>query len=730
MDFEKVWKKLHQMLWDGFGLSPEQAMKHLNILLLLKLIEPKIDDGTFKLPEICKFSQLLGKGGAETASKFKEALKEITQHNDLRSFFQGFTIKHPDRLFDIIQELISIDMKNDKDHVGDLYEYIIGRGASTMSDAGQYFTNRSICSYIIELINPKLNENGNVPSMIDPFMGTGGFLVSFVKHFKDVDWEKQKVKVFGVDKFENAFSGTHANLLCHTGIPFSSENIVMKNSFTDDLPGKKFSYIISNPPYGGDKGSFKYEECSKAIQKVGIEDNTKVSAAVQLCCSKLAKKGTCALVLPDGFFFGSSKKQVELRQYIVENFNLKYIIDIPEKSFENTGTKTSCIIFSNDGETEEVQFIDFLTKKITLKIGVKEMSKKNYSMMAKSYEKNDWSGLKEGFKVVKLGDVIKIEAGKRILKKDMIEGDIPVYGGGGITAYCDQYNRKGVNCKISRDGISEKNCVQVISGKFYLNSSGFTIKTKKGNNKNYLWFLLMQNKQKVYNLSRGTAQQNLDMTAFSELEIPLPPYEKQLEFVEEVDPHYSLWQEMKKIIELQEKGLTTYTRMLYRENKFELMKLKDICEFLPKSDRKAGEALDEGKYRFYTCSTKKTLYLDEADYDEETIIIGTGGTALINIDSKFSCSADNILIKSNKDDISNHYIFYVIKSNMQILENGFNGSTIKHITKSYIQDLEIPIVSLELQKELNKQYKNLKKSYEVMKYHEKIAKKMLEKLKF
>jgi type I restriction enzyme S subunit len=123
---------------------------------------------------------------------------------------------------------------------------------------------------------------------------------------------------------------------------------------------------------------------------------------------------------------------------------------------------------------------------------------------------------------------------------------------------------------------------------------------------------------------------------------------------------------------------------------FKLVKIKDICEFLPKSKRNASFGKDTGLYNFHS-SSYNIKKCDEADYEEECIIIGTGGVANIKIDKNFSCSADNILIKSN----SNSYIYYLLLGNIKLLSDGFNGSTIKHLSKDYLKELEIPIPKSE-----------------------------------
>jgi len=130
---------------------------------------------------------------------------------------------------------------------------------------------------------------------------------------------------------------------------------------------------------------------------------------------------------------------------------------------------------------------------------------------------------------VKLGEVCEWQMGKRIVKDQVETGNIPVYGGGGITFYTNTSNRSGINCKISREGMSEANCVLMITGDYHQNSQGMTIVSKdsaKSINP-YIWYWLIINKESVYECGQGTAQKAISMIMLNDLEIPLPPLTEQ-----------------------------------------------------------------------------------------------------------------------------------------------------------------------------------------------------------
>jgi type I restriction-modification system DNA methylase subunit/restriction endonuclease S subunit len=126
--------------------------------------------------------------------------------------------------------------------------------------------------------------------------------------------------------------------------------------------------------------------------------------------------------------------------------------------------------------------------------------------------------------------------------------------------------------------------------------------------------------------------------------------------------------------------------------------LGEVCEFLPKSKRQASYGEKQGIYPFYTSSQNCNKYCDEYDYEDECLIIGTGGNANIKYNNKFSCSTDNFIIKINTEQLTK-YIYYYLSINIKVLQDGFIGVGLQHISKEYLQNIKIPIPSLECQKD-------------------------------
>lgn len=119
------------------------------------------------------------------------------------------------------------------------------------------------------------------------------------------------------------------------------------------------------------------------------------------------------------------------------------------------------------------------------------------------------------------------------------------------------------------------------------------------------------------------------------------------------------------------------------------MKIKDLCSYAPKSRIKAGEAVDNAKYLFFTSSADENKRYTDFQFDKEAIIMGTGGNATLHYhNGKFSVSTDCLVLLPDPQ-IKCKYLYYFFKSHMNVLEAGFKGAGLKHTNKKYIEDIEI-----------------------------------------
>jgi len=250
----------------GYGMN---ALKVFNVLYGLKKIEEKgfIDKTGLKRPD-CEFSHLL-----ELATKNEdEKLTEFISNNVLNSINDS---KIKDLLFyeipihnlkssvlgHLIKEINNITLIENTCNVllsGKIYEYFIGRDESAISELGAYFTDRHIIDYILNKLNPQLNDDGTIKSMIDMFGGSGGFTTGYInylkKHYSYINWTTEINKISHFDMNEDVIKSAGLEFFCLTGeLPDMKTNLMYKNSFTDDFGERKYMYPLTNPPYGGDK---------------------------------------------------------------------------------------------------------------------------------------------------------------------------------------------------------------------------------------------------------------------------------------------------------------------------------------------------------------------------------------------------------------------------------------------------------------------------------------------
>lgn len=146
----------------------------------------------------------------------------------------------------------------------------------------------------------------------------------------------------------------------------------------------------------------------------------------------------------------------------------------------------------------------------------------------------------------------------------------------------------------------------------------------------------------------------------------------------------------------------------YIENKqykegFIMKTLGDMCEILPKSKRTAKYGNAKGSHPFFKSSMVVDTYVDVPDYEEESLIIGDGGQASINYGIKFSTSNHCYCLRNkDKSTVNLKYCYYYLLNNINILQSEFKGLGLQHITKVSINNISIPVPSIERQQEVIK----------------------------
>lgn len=269
-----------------------------------------------------------------------------------------FLIPTPKVLAKVVDGIDAMDMNN-KDIMGDVYEYLLGKIAAA-GENGQFRTPRHIINMIVELMQPNLSDK-----ILDPAMGSAGFLLSsaaFVsEHYKNElmkneNLKRYKSKMFsGFDTDQSMLRIGAMNMMLH-GV--ENPNIKYQDSLSgDNTERDEYSLIMANPPF---TGSVFQEEISKDLLALCRTRKTEL-LFMALFTKMLKVGGRCASIVPDGVLFGSSTAHKSLRKELVDNQKLIAVISMPSGVFKPyAGVSTAVLVFTktNSGGTDNVWFYD------------------------------------------------------------------------------------------------------------------------------------------------------------------------------------------------------------------------------------------------------------------------------------------------------------------------------------------------------------------------------------
>jgi type I restriction enzyme M protein len=277
-----------------------------------------------------------------------------------------FMVPTPRVLLKVVDGLDALDLNN-KDIMGDVYEYLLAKIASSGTN-GQFRTPRHIIRMMVELMKPNLQD-----TIADPAMGSAGFVVESARYVQE-RFSSELLKAEHQERFTTTmFSGYDTdqtmlrigamNMMLH-GV--DQPDIKYQDSLSEEnTASNKFSLILANPPF---KGSLDYEAVSKDLLSVTKTKKTELLfLAVMLRMLKVG--GRAASVVPDGVLFGSSTAHKAIRKELVDNHKLEAVISMPSGVFKPyAGVSTAIIIFTktNTGGTDKVWFYNMQADGYTL----------------------------------------------------------------------------------------------------------------------------------------------------------------------------------------------------------------------------------------------------------------------------------------------------------------------------------------------------------------------------
>ena len=375
-------KRIRDIMRNDAGINGDaQRIEQIAWMLFLKVYDAKekdweFDDDNFQsiIPDNCKWSNWAHVDKAEDAMTGDVLLNfvnntlfptlknlEVTPETPIKKAIVKTTFEDANQymkdgvlLRQVISVIDELDL-NDNNEIhafGEIYETIL-KELQSAGSAGEFYTPRAVTDFMAMMIDPKVGEQ-----MADFACGTGGFITSWLKEL----WKKVKTandqqlyadSIYGIEKKQFPYMLCITNMLLHgLDVP----RIYHDNSLTKDVLNyteeDKFDVILMNPPYGGSE---------KNEIKNHFPDDLASSETADLFMDvimyRLKKNGRAAVILPDGFLFGTDNAKISIKKKLFNEFNVHTIIRMPSSVFAPyTSITTNIIFFDNTHPTENTWF--------------------------------------------------------------------------------------------------------------------------------------------------------------------------------------------------------------------------------------------------------------------------------------------------------------------------------------------------------------------------------------
>ncbi|EAJ6288477.1 restriction endonuclease [Campylobacter coli] len=641
--------------------------------------------------------------------------------------------------------------------LGNLFELFLQKGMK--QDEGQFFTPIQICEFIMYSLplQEMLNKNSKALRVIDYACGAGHFLNTYAnelkryltedelkEHYKNIYGIEKEYRLSKVSKVSSAMYGQN-----EINILYADALASFELANTNNLEGEKakpqiesnsFDLLIANPPYSVKGFLETLSDKSKNTYKlfnddINIETNNSIEC---FFCERanqiLNDNAKAAIILPSSILNKDSIYK-NTREILFQNFDFIAIVELGNQTFGATGTNT-IILFLRKKETfkQENHLISQDYSLIKERIEAENL-KDNESFYQnylsaycdfRKFDKELYSNFLNGNLDSKLAELeafkdyrnaFRQTSDYKKLKESKIykeSEDKQSLEDKAFLAYAQAIEKDKLlyfSLSLNQEVLIIKSPSDIKEQKKFL---GYEWSNRKGDeglkelHEPYLSPLFErgnpQNETKLNTLIYKSFLNTLDV-------IPqeLQTYATKARLVDMIDFEKV---EFNKAISLNPSNLMQNEMSNpFVNSKYELVEFGQLTKSLGKGRRPASFADSNGKYPFIK-SSRILEKCNEYDFDIEALIIGDGGSANIHyINGKFSSSDHTYIFINNKKNIILKFIYYVINSNLHILEVGFKGIALKNIAKSFIQSLKIPLPPFEIQKQIVAECEKVEEQY-------------------
>lgn len=369
-------------MWNDAGVNGDaQRIEQMAWILFLKVYDAKEQDWEFDdenyvsiIPENCRWANWAvddRSGNAMTGDTLLNFVNnvlfptlkglEVSKDTPIRKSIVKTTFEDANNymkdgvlLRQVINIIDELDLGDyEESHAfGEIYESIL-KELQSAGSSGEFYTPRAVTDFMAKMINPQIGER-----VADFACGTGGFLTSWLNELKGKietteDQEKYATSIYGIEKKPFPYTLCITNMLLHD---IDVPQVFHDNSLTKDVLNytdrDRFDVILMNPPYGGHE---KNEVKNHFPSDLASSETADLFMAVIMF--RLKVNGRAAVILPDGFLFGTDNAKVALKKKLLSEFNLHTVIRMPHSVFAPyTSITTNILFFDRTGPTTETWF--------------------------------------------------------------------------------------------------------------------------------------------------------------------------------------------------------------------------------------------------------------------------------------------------------------------------------------------------------------------------------------
>lgn len=312
---------------DGEALTGDALLDFVNNTLFPTLKDLEIDEETL-------MNQVIVKYAFEDANNYQK---------------DGVLLR---QVVNIIDEIDFTEYK-ERHEFGLLYESFL-KDLQSAGNAGEFYTPRAVTDFMVKVVKPVLGEK-----IADFACGTGGFLTSALNELdKQVEnsldnRELYSKSIYGIEKKALPHLLCVTNMLIHD---IDEPNILHGNALEIDYKDLRkmepFDIILMNPPYGGSE-----KDSVKINFPTELRSSETADLFMNVIMYRLKKNGRCAVIIPDGFLFGTDNAKYNIKKKLFSEFNVHTVVRMPHSVFAPyTSIRTNILFFDNTEPTKETWF--------------------------------------------------------------------------------------------------------------------------------------------------------------------------------------------------------------------------------------------------------------------------------------------------------------------------------------------------------------------------------------